>query len=127
MIASCEVFRTMREMSTRFMENLLLHHYFIFLHFHPQFSKHLTCSALFEHRINPIMPVRKKKTTQSKQYKCSLPPSKNILRFRVICLKIQTQKKKEKDLDRSSRPFSGSDFFPCIYRFFKVETRHMLW
>ena len=35
---------------------------------------------------------------------------KNILRFRVICLKIQTQKKKEKDLDRSSRPFSGSDF-----------------
>ena len=122
MIASCEVFRTMREMSTRFMGNLLLHHYFIFLHFHPQFSKLLTCSALFEHRIN-----RKKKTTQSKQYKCSLRLSKNILRFQVICLKIQTHKKKEKDLDRSSRPFLGSDFFPCIYRFFKVETRHMLW
>ena len=128
MIASCELFRTMREMSTRFMGNLLLPHYFIFLHFHPQFSKPHTCSTLFQHRINPIMPIaKKKKTTQSKQYKCSLRPSKNTLRFQVICLKIQTHKKKEKDLDRSSRPFSGSDFFPCIYRFFKVETRHMLW
>ena len=52
---------------------------------------------------------------------------KNTLRFQVICLKIQTHKKKEKDLDSSSRPFSGSDFFPCIYRFFKVKMRHMLW
>ena len=35
---------------------------------------------------------------------------KNTLRFQVICLQIQTHEKKEKDLDRSSRPFSGSDF-----------------
>ena len=61
MIASCEVFRTMRKMSVRFMRNSLLHQNFIFLHFYLQFLKHLTCTALFEHGINPIMPVRKRK------------------------------------------------------------------
>ena len=128
MIAICELFRTMREMSTRFMGNLLHHHYFIFFAFSPSvfetaYMLSLVSASNQSHNANR----EKKKTTQSKQYKCSLRPSKNTLRFQVICLKIQTHKKKEKDLDRSSRPFSGSDFFSCIYRFFKVKRRHMLW
>ena len=112
MIASCELFRTMREMSTRFMGNLLLHHYFIFLHFHPQFSKPHTCSTLSQHRINPIMPIAKKRKQLNRNNINVRYDRQKIPFAQVICLKIQTHKKKEKRFGSFIATIFRLPFFP---------------